>query len=163
MSSVNECILCGVVTWGVHLQVTFFGGGSFFFVIHLGDIIMIFCCTSARVFLKWNSSYSSLILLLLSIYLAYLSRKCGEECSSILIISFLCILIFWLFSSSYKPYLNITWIMIWTFLFPGSLTSLPPKGEREWDQYCYLERNIKNWINSKSDWFSCKLKISWIW
>ena len=65
---------------------------------------MIFCCTSARVFLKWNSSYSSLILLLLSIYLAYLSRKCGEECSSILIISFLCILIFWLFSSSCKPY-----------------------------------------------------------
>ena len=104
MSLVNECILYGVVTWGVHLQVTFFGGGSFFFVIHLGDIIMIFCCTSARVFLKWNSSYSSLILLLLSIYLAYLSRKCGEECSSILIISFLCILIFWLFSSSCKPY-----------------------------------------------------------
>ena len=67
-------------------------------------IIMIFCCTSARVFLKWNSSYSSLILLLLSIYLAYLSRKCGEECSSILIISFLCILIFWLFSSSCKSY-----------------------------------------------------------
>ena len=65
---------------------------------------MIFCCTSARVFLKWNSSYSSLILLLLTIYLAYLSRKCGEECSSILIISFLCILIFWLFSSSCKPY-----------------------------------------------------------
>ena len=95
-------------------------------------IIMIFCCTSARVFLKWNSSYSSLILLLLSIYLAYLSRKCGEECSSILIISFLCILIFWLFSSSYKPYLNITWIRIWTFLFPGSLTSPPLKGEREW-------------------------------
>ena len=88
---------------------------------------MIFCCTSARVFLKWNSSYSSLVLVLLSIYLAYLSRKCGEECSSILIISFLCILIFWLFSSSYKPYLNITWIIIWTFLFPGSLTSPPPK------------------------------------
>ena len=163
MSLVNECILYGVVTWGVHLQVTFFGGGSFFFVIHLGDIIMIFCCTSARVFLKWNSSYSSLILLLLSIYLAYLSRKCGEECSSILIISFLCILIFWLFSSSYKPYLNITWIMIWTFLFPGSLTSPPPKRWERMGLILLLREKLSNRINSKSDWFSCKLKISWIW